>query len=454
MTIDEISIYLDKILKKAEESGFSSSEASYSQGSSTGIEVLNGEVSNFECSEDCGVSFRGLYNGKMGTASSSELNDESVDWIISQASMNASVIDSDDIEFIHCENPGEVLEYELKFTHPEKNTYDNIVKIGLSLEKAILNYDPAIKAVDYLSVGFSGGTSFIKNSEGLIMRKSSDLIVVVAEVRGEKNGVVKTNADDWYGVDIDDYNEEELVKKICDDLLSKFDAKSVKSGKYDVVFKNRAVSELITSFFGNFSYDAMQKGLSLLKGREGEKIASENLSLYEDPFYDKALSKLPFDQEGIKTTSKFFIENGVFKTGVHNLKTANKAGTVSTGNGFMAGGGMGLGVTNLILKPGDKSFDELLSEMSDGIVITELSGLHAGLNRLSGDFSLLTEGYLVKDGKIERSIEQITVADNFYEIIKRFKDIGNDIYKELGSNGERFMPSVLVTDVSISGSET
>jgi PmbA protein len=133
----------------------------------------------------------------------------------------------------------------------------------------------------------------------------------------------------------------------------------------------------------------------------------------EDPMYDPALTKIPFDDEGVLTTAKAIIDKGVFATALYDLKSAYKAGRNSTGNGFRAGSAVSEMPTNLIVEAGEKSFEGLLEESGEGIILTDLSGLHAGVNPISGDFSLLCEGYLIENGKKGRPVEQITVAGNF-----------------------------------------
>jgi len=133
---------------------------------------------------------------------------------------------------------------------------------------------------------------------------------------------------------------------------------------------------------------------------------------------------------------------------MYNLKTANKAGCKSTGNAMSAGQ---VDYSNLVVTPGDKSLDQLAAEIGSGIIITEISGLHAGLDTISGDFSLLAEGFLVEDGKIGRAVDQITVADNFYDTLMKITAIGSDVKAQPGGAGEFFSPSVVVKDVSISG---
>ena len=153
------------------------------------------------------------------------------------------------------------------------------------------------------------------------------------------------------------------------------------------------------------------------------------------------------------TTEKSIIDKGVFATALYDLKSAYKAGKASTGNGFRSGSAVSEMPTNLIVEPGEKDFDQLVEEVGEGIILTDLSGLHAGVNAISGDFSLLCEGYLIENGKKGRPVEQITVAGNFYDVLKSIKSIGKDVINLPSGEGEFFTPSVYIESLAISGDE-
>ena len=105
-------------------------------------------------------------------------------------------------------------------------------------------------------------------------------------------------------------------------------------------------------------------------------------------------------------------------------------------------------MTNFYLAPGQRSQEELLADMGEGILITDITGLHAGANTVSGDFSLSAEGFLVTEGKLGRAVEQITVAGNFYELLKNITEAANDLYFTSGGKGA---PSVRVREMDIAG---
>ena len=454
MDIKTAEKFMEKLVKAGTEYGFESCEASFSQNSTMSIDILKGEVSSYENSATSGLSFRGLKNGQMGYCSTNILDDNSIDFILKSAMENCEVLNDEDPQFIYCDEKNKDLYFSQTTDAYSKNTYKTFSELGLKLEKAILALDDRIDAVDNLSITCSTGPYLIINSKGLHSYRDTDGMSLFAAARAtDSDGSVKSGGHYWIGNDIDEFDIDKFLVKFKENLIGKMGAKSCKSGNYKTIMKSEAFQQFFMVFFSNFLATSMQRGLSLLAGKEGEKIAADIFTVKEEPMYDKALTKIPFDDEGVLTTSKAIIDNGVFATALYDLKSAYKAGKESTGNGFKNGSAVSEAPTNLIVVPGEKDYDGLLKQAGEGIVLTDLAGLHAGVNPISGDFSLLCEGYLIENGKQGRPVEQITVAGNFYEVIKVIESVGNDIINVPSGEGEFFTPSVLIGSLAISGDD-
>ena len=452
MDIKKAEEFMKKLIEEGTKYGFEDCEASYADDISMSVDILNGEVSSYEQSSDQGVSFRGFKNGQMGYCSTTRFDDDAVKFMLESAMENCDVLNDDDREFIYCDENNKNLHFSQLTEAYEKNTYSRFAELGLKLEKAILALDNRINAVDYLSISCSRGPALIINSKGLHSYRDTDGMSIFAGCHAtDADGSVKSGAHYWVGNDIDKFDMDKFLAKLSDNILGKMGAKSCKSGNYKVIMENEAFMQFMSAFLGNTFATVMQKGLSLLDGKEGTKIASDCFTLKEVPMYEDALSKYPFDDEGVLTTEKAVIDKGVFATAFYNLKSANKAGKPSTGNGFKSGGTIGTMPTNLLVVPGDKDFNALCEAAGEGIILTDLSGLHAGVNAISGDFSLLCEGYLIENGKKGRPVEQITAAGNFYEMLKQIIEVGNDIINIPAGLGEFFTPSVMFSNISISG---
>ena len=454
MDIKTAEQFMDKLVKAGIEYGFEECEASFAQDSSMSIDILDGEVSSYENSATSTLSFRGLKNGQMGYCSTNILDDNSMEYLLKSAMENCEVLNDEDPQFIYADENNKNLYFSQITDAYAKNTYKRFEEVGLNLEKAILALDERIDAVDMLSISCSTGPYLIINSKGLHSYRDGDGMSLVASARAtDSDGSVKSGSHYWIGKDIDDFDQEKFLKKFKENLIGKMGAKSVKSGNYKTILRNEAFQQFFMVFFGNFLATTMQRGLSLLADKEGTVIASDALTVKECPMLDKALTKIPFDDEGVLTTEKAIIDKGTFATALYDLKSAYKAGRNSTGNGFRSGSAVSETPTNLVVEAGEKTLDGLMEEVGEGIMLTDLSGLHAGVNAISGDFSLLCEGYLIENGKKGRPVEQITVAGNFYDVIKSIKSVGNDIINLPSGEGEFFTPSVLIESLAISGED-
>ena len=240
------------------------------------------------------------------------------------------------------------------------------------------------------------------------------------------------------------------AKEAAEKTLFMLGAEPVKSGVYRTIFDPYAMGDLLGVFSGIFSSENAQQNMSLLAGREGEKIASDVVTLVDDPLLKGGFESRAFDDEGVACRTLNVVEDGVLRTLLYNLKTARKAGVKSTGSARKAGYAAPVRVapSNFFFKPGTKSLDELMQDVGEGLVITEVGGLHAGANPMSGDFSLIAEGYTVHEGKKDRPVEQITVAGNFYELLKSIRAVGSDLVFPGGGIGS---PSVDVGELRVSG---
>ena len=178
-----------------------------------------------------------------------------------------------------------------------------------------------------------------------------------------------------------------------------------------------------------------------------QQVLSKKLTVIENPL-EKNLFFRYFDDEGVATNKKYLIKKGVIETYLYTLQTAAKDGVSPTGNGTGLGkASAGTGYT--VVKPGKKSEDDMLSTIKEGIYITELSGLHSGMNAQSGNFSLQCAGFMIRDGKKVEPLALITVAGNLLNVFKNIKCIANN--SNLVIANQMSCPSILVGKLPISG---
>jgi len=226
------------------------------------------------------------------------------------------------------------------------------------------------------------------------------------------------------------------------------------TGNYPVIFNPEAMSSLMGVYSSIFSSEAAQKGLSKLAGREEELVAAPCVTIVDDPFHKDNPMPMSFDAEGSPTQRKNVVENGVFKTLLYNLKTAAVAGKKTTGNASKAGYSAPVGVRpfTMYLAGGQLTEEALLAKAGNGVYVTDLSGLHAGANPISGDFSLQSAGFMIKDGRKAEYVKSFTVAGNFYELLKNITAVADNVELPRAMGMTTFgSPSVLVEGLTIGG---
>ena len=374
-------------------------------------------------------------NGRMGYASTEALDEESIGQLIRGVIESATLCESDDEQPLY-QGGGQVPELELY--QPELDKVAPEAKLA-----KIEAMENACKAADsrylngYNMVETTKHTVRIANSFGMDQTYTENFCDLYCGANVKEGDNVSTGGFVQISRDFDALDPDRLARDSVDQAVKGLNAEPVASGKYHVVFWNEALVSLLGVFSTVFSAETEQMGLSLLSGKLGETIAAPCVTLVDDPLRPDCLGSRPFDDEGVPSHQHMLVENGVFRTFLHNLKTARKAGVESTGNGSKADYSSPVRVapSNLYFEPGALSFEELLSQVGDGIVITEVSGLHAGANPVSGDFSLLSKGYTLKDGKRDQPLERITVAGNFYELLKNIRAFASDLRFPNGALG-------------------
>lgn len=443
----EKNIFIDKLFEKASLKGIDEFEIYFLSNLNTSIKIYQGKIENFSNNQNQGISFRGMVDGKMGYSYSESMEDEDIDFLINEVIENASCIESLDKQFIY----GEKTNYTDTITYSSaiENLDTDLVKDFLiKMEEYALSIDERVKKVNFCSFAMGSGEKIIKNSKGLELHSKENICYTYISVIAEENGIVKTGSHFQLGRDFSKFDYKELSEVAVKRALKKFGTITLTEVPKTCVIENLAFSSLLGAMSNIFSAEAVQKNISKLKGKLNESVASSIVTLVDDPFLKDGLANSSFDDEGVPTSYKEIIQDGVLKTYLYNLKTAYKDGVSSTGNGVKGSykGTVGISSFNLYIKPSSKSFDKMIENIKEGIFITDFAGLHSGLNTISGDFSLAGEGFYIKDGKIDKPLNQITISGNFFGLLKNIKDIASDIKFSFSSVGS---PSIMVEGLKV-----
>lgn len=444
-----VDAFIQALLEQAKKEGIEAAEIYLSSGDSFRAMCVQGQIADYTVNSTRGLSLRGLYRGKMGYAATEAFDEDAVGQMVKAVVESAELTEDEDIQEIY---PGDREYPQVESYAPALDQVPEEKKLRfiLDAEKWAKAADPRIEQLNYNMISTGSNAIRIVNSFGLDLRHRDNMAVVYVSATAREGERVATGSAFQVERDFDRLSAEKIGREAAEEAIFMLKAAPVESGVYRALIDQKCMPDLLSTFAGVFSAENAQKGMSLLSGKEGETVASEAVTLMDDPLLRGGLGSRGFDDEGVAAYTKAVIENGRLNTLLHNLKTARKAGVKSTGNAAKAGyaGRVNISPSNFYLKPGEKSKEELMREMSDGLMITEVSGLHAGANAISGDFSLIAQGYTVKDGRKDQPVEQITVAGNFYQLLKNIRAVGSDLIFPGSSIGS---PTVDVGEISVAG---
>ncbi|RKD30566.1 TldD/PmbA family protein [Thermohalobacter berrensis] len=449
----DIKELVDRLFEYGKKQGFEDMEVYIHGNKKLDIKIFKGEIDKYSLADERGLSFRGIYKGKMGYSYTEKLDKDSIKTLVTDAMDNALNIDSDDEEFIFkgSKNYKEVKSFNKELENISTKEKINFVK---ELEKEAFALDKRVVAVDYCFYGEETVYSRIVNTKGLDLENNSNIAYSYISVVVKDGDDVKTSGKYIITNDFSKFHVKSLAKEAVDEAISMLGADSIESGEYTTILRNDVAANILEAFVPIFSAENVQKGLSLLKDKIGKEIANSNITIVDDPYMEGGIASSSFDAEGVSTKYKKVIDNGILKTYLHNLKTAKKDGVESTGNGYKGSykSPISIAPSNMYIKKGQNSFNKIIEDIEKGILIIDVQGLHSGLNPVSGDFSLSAYGYEIEKGKIKRPINQITIAGNFFDMLKEIEVIADDLKFVLPSgNGFIGSPSLKIKKLSISG---
>ncbi|MCR2821656.1 TldD/PmbA family protein [Lederbergia panacisoli] len=443
----KIEKFQEMLLAQGLSHDFEDMEIYYEKSKRFACDVYKGELDHYETAEDGGISFRGIYNGKMGYAYTEKFDLESISFLLERAKANAKVIEEEEQDDIFSGSD----EYEEKDFYSESLDAVPIpdkIELLKEIERKVSDYDPRIASLNYCKLIEQSKERLLANSKGLVLHDRMNYLGVVLSVVVKQGDETKSGFTVKVTKDFSELNVDDIVKEAAEEALSYLGEQSIPSKRYPIILRKDAAADLLDTFTSVFSAEVAQKGRSLLKDKVGEKIAAENVKIVDDPFYEEGFSSRNFDGEGVASKLCNVVENGTLNTLLHNQKTAKKAGVESTGHAYKPSykGTLVIAPSNFYIIPSEKTYDELIASQNEAVIVTKLSGLHSGADTVSGDFSVAANGFYVKDGKVETPVKQMTIAGNFFKLLKDIQEIGSDLYVSSSGIGS---PSLLLKELSV-----
>lgn len=434
-----------KFFELAKENGISECDFCFTRSKSRTVSLYHSEVESYNESDSYRIIARGIYNGKFGQAVTEKINKDTPMFLINAIKSTASLIENDD----------PCLMFSKKEKYSKKNVFNKEtanqpiskkIEELKEIESKINNYDKRVKDDTNVSYSDSIEETIMSNSYGLKLKSKKASCSYCAELSVSDGDDLKTAYNFFISLNPDELNIDSFVKETVEKALAKLGAKQCKSKKYPVVLDQECFSKLLKPYLSNVNAEDVQKQSSLFLNKLHQPIASKKLTVIENPL-EKNIFFESFDDEGVPCRKKFIINKGILETYIYTLETASKEGVEPTGNS-VRGNKMSAELNQLFVKNGHKTFDQMISKIKEGVYITDLQGLHSGMNAKSGNFSLQAQGFMIINGKIDRPLTLITLAGNLSDMFMNIKDVAND--SKLILNGVT-TPSVYIKKLAVSG---
>lgn len=436
------------LFRAARALGLTDYDVYFRMASDAGAEALNRELSSCTFGTKGGVSFRCAVNGRIGSASTQCLEEDELISLVSRAVANADVVDADE-EPIFFGGSGEGAYRTVTVASPTLPDAATLRHAVMELQEQLYGASEMMTDGTTTAAGAATVQVSLANSKGLDLSHSAGMCYTYAEA------IVNDGKEPSFGTAFAPTvaTDTDIAKKATDEALARLGAGTVKTGTYNVIFAAKQVRSLLSAFAGIFSGKNALLGLSLLAGKEGQCVASPLLTVVDDPFYAPNPMQMPFDAEGVATKEKNLIENGVLQTLLYDLTYAKKAGKESTGNAARGSIADPVSISPYCLRiaAGEDDPDALRQKLDNGLYITELKGLHAGADAVTGDFSIESAGFLVENGKLTRPVHSFTVAGNFFELLKSVGGVADNVEMGLPSVSGTAAPDLLVKGLSVAG---
>ncbi len=437
---------IKKFFELAKEEGLEAAQLQISKSKSTSVSLFHHEIDNYSINSSQSIMACGIYKGKFGSCRTEEFGKDTFSFLIKGIKEGASLNEKEEKAevFVGSEKYHKKNVYCESLSSTPIETKINLIK---DVENSLFAFDKRIDDVSEVVYKESEVSSEFYNSYGLKLKQKSNYFYIYAGVVAKVGDEVKTGYDLVFGNDLSAFDTDAFVAGVAKKALAKFGGEPIESGKYPTVLANDVFGDLINYFLSSASAEEVQKQSSFLIGKLGQKVASSKLTISEKPL-QKNIFFSYFDDEGVATKNKDILKNGVLTTYFHNRETAKKDGSESTGNGQWEGGKIGVGYSNIIVKGGKKSFDEMIAPVQKGVYITEIAGLGTGMNAQSGDFSCQAQGFMIENGKLSKPLNLITLSGNLLKMLNNIKTLDNNVVLRISSIA---CSDVLIGKMSIGG---
>ncbi|WP_409432185.1 TldD/PmbA family protein [Litorimonas sp. RW-G-Af-16] len=439
---------LDALLLAAKRAGATQADALASHGRSSAITVRDGKLEDIDNSEGRDIGLRVFVGQRQACVSSSDISPDSIEALADRAVAMAKLAPEDP----YCGLADKSL-WSAKRDAEGLELYDGTYLSPADLKDRALQVEAAAKSIkgvnqaEGASASASSSARFFMTSDGFAGGwQSSNYGVSVAAI-AEQNGAMERDYDydsrRWLS---DLRTPEDVGRRAGERTIARLGAKQLPSGAMPIIFDERVANSLVGAMLGAISGPSIARGVSFLKDKLGEPVFAKHIQIIDDPSRLRGPASKPFDGEGMKVSKTAIIKDGILTTWLLNTSSAKQLGLAPTGHG---GRGVsappGVSTSNTYLAAGTKTQADLIAEVGNGLLISEMFG--PSLNSNTGDYSVGVAGFHIENGVMTHPVSEVTIAGNLLEIYKTMVPANDLIFDR-----STVAPSLLCEGLTLAGS--
>jgi PmbA protein len=325
------------------------------------------------------------------------------------------------------------------------------VALALEVERATRAADSRIRGVETAEYGDAAVEAAIASNMGVRATTRRTVCSVYAYALAGEGPETQTGYGYSVGRHPDELDLAKASSMAADRATTMLGAKQPSSRRITVVLDPLVTAQFLGVLSGALSGESVLKGRSMFADRVDESVAASIFTLSDDPTNPEAFGAASHDAEGLATRRNSLIHGGILHGFLHNTYTGRRSGTATTGSAVRGGfkSTPGVGSRALSLVPGDKTQEELLADVGEGLLVRSAIGLHSGANPVSGDFSVGVEGLMIRNGALAEPVREATVASTLQRMLQDVTAVGSDLeWLPGGAAGV----TLVIADVSLSGS--
>ncbi len=409
---------IDAVLTQAKQLGASAAAVDIGTGAGLSANVRQGQIDTLEYERDKGLNITVYIDGQKGNVGSSDFSERAVRESVQAACRIAKYASPDQHAGLAAAALMATEVPDLDLYHPCTISPEAAIELAIACERQAFASDQRISNSDGTTFNTYSGLHLYGNSHGFIDGWNwSSHSMSCTVIASDKQGMQR---DGWYSKSRD-FNDlqsiEEIGKTAASRTIARLGARKLSTRKTPVIFEASVAAGLFSAFISAISGGSLYRRASFLLDKKGERVFADHVTIRERPHLLKALGSVPFDDDGVATRARDIVCDGVLQDYVLSAYSARKLGLQTTAN---AGG-----VHNLVISSGGNNLAELIKDMGEGLLITDMIGF--GVNQVTGDYSRGAAGFWIENGELAYAVEEITVAGNLTDIYQNIVAIGNDV---------------------------